>query len=146
MYRRKEVPEMTEYRWILAEPTDTKEGLRYWRLEFNEVGGSGGEIYLVDDPLPEPFASFDRERFYTQEEVDLLDGSAKGPEKESSQDGVRVWWDRPYYRPSDLEAELPDGSRIGAVVLAGGQVGFDRLLPKGTPILLRGKEAWKTSS
>jgi hypothetical protein len=137
---------MTEYRWILAEPTDTKEGLRYWRLEFDEVGGSGGEIYLVDDPLPEPFAGFDRERFYTQEEVDLLDRSAEPPEKESSQDGIRVWWDRPYYRPSDLEAELPDGSRIGAVALAGGQVGFDRLLPKGAPILLRGKEVWRTSS
>jgi hypothetical protein len=136
---------MVEYRWILAEPIDSKEGLRYWRLEFDEVGGPGGEIYLVADPLPEPFAALDRERLYTQAEVDLLDGSAEPPEREASQDGVRVWWDRPHYHPGDLEAELPDGSRIGAVILEGGQVGFDQLLPKGAPILLRGKIAWRTS-
>lgn len=62
---------MTRYRWIAAERT-TMDGIDYWRLMFDVVGGGEGDVILAPDPLPSPFDAFDRERFYTDEELDSL--------------------------------------------------------------------------
>jgi hypothetical protein len=60
-----------EYRWIEAEWSE-KERIGYWKLTFDQVGGGEGTILLALDPLPEPFASQDRERYYSEEDLGVL--------------------------------------------------------------------------
>lgn len=135
---------MTEYRWIKAEPTDTKEDIRFWTLEFDEVGGAGGELLTALDPLPEPFSNFDTGRFYTREELNLLE-RLQPPQMEATDEGSNVWWEPPHYRPTDVEAVLPDGTRLGGTMLLGGRrLGFEERLPRGTAILVRGKLMGRT--
>jgi len=63
---------MTKYRWIGKEPSE-KDGVRYWKLTFDAVGVSQGEVIQALDPLPEPFAGGPTpERFYTEEEMETL--------------------------------------------------------------------------
>lgn len=66
------------------------------------------------------------------------------PEEEATSDGFNVWWEPvPPFPPLEIEAELPDGTRLSPVLQLGGRrVGFERPLPEGTPISLRGKVAW----
>jgi hypothetical protein len=66
------------------------------------------------------------------------------PEQEETAEGYNVFWEHPHFPPDDVEAELPDGTRVRAVWSLGGRrVGFDRRLPKGTQLYLRGKPTWK---
>jgi hypothetical protein len=65
---------MTQYRWIAADRS-TKDGVEYWRLMFDVVGGGEGELILALDPLPPPFDTFDRERFYSEDDLDVLRGT-----------------------------------------------------------------------
>jgi hypothetical protein len=47
------------------------------------------------------------------------------------------------YSPSELVAELPDGTRMPAILDLGGQrYTFGHPLPSGTWILLHGKRVW----
>lgn len=62
---------MTEYRGIEAEPSE-KNGVRYWKLAFDAVGDGDGALFFALDPLPEPFAGFDRERLYTENDLEVL--------------------------------------------------------------------------
>jgi len=75
------------------------------------------------------------------------------PKQQPADDGIHVFFlSKPGfflrkpgfpYATSDLAAELPDGSRLEAVdQLEGSRIGFNRALPPGTWILLRGKRTW----
>jgi len=58
-------------------------------------------------------------------------------------DDYTVSWDPSHASPDEIQAELPDGTRVQPVTLIGGRVGFERELPRGTQLLLRGKPAWR---
>jgi hypothetical protein len=62
----------------------------------------------------------------------------EAPEQEETAEGYGVFWEPTYgYSPDDIAAELPDGTRVQAVLLLGGRrLGFDRRLPKGTQLYL----------
>jgi hypothetical protein len=65
------------------------------------------------------------------------------PNEEPREDGIGVFFDPAHYNAADIEAELPNGSRVPAVLQEGGRrLGFDRLLPAGTWILRRGVRTW----
>jgi hypothetical protein len=74
------------------------------------------------------------------------DAGSGSLEQHETPDGFQVFfwktgeWN---YSPSDIEAELPDGTRLRAVEqLSGRRLGFEQQLPRGTWILLRGKPTW----
>jgi hypothetical protein len=62
---------MRQYRWLAAERLE-RDGVVYWKLTFDLVGGNDGTIRLAMDPLPEPFSAQDKRRLYSEEEVNLL--------------------------------------------------------------------------
>jgi len=65
------------------------------------------------------------------------------PEQEPTPDGFTVFWEPGYFSPDEIEAEQPDGTRVGAVLLVGGRrLGFPRTLPPGTYLPRRGEVAW----
>ena len=65
------------------------------------------------------------------------------PEQELEGEGINVFFEPPRYRPKDIEAELPDGTRVPSKLLSGGRrLGFDRSLPRGAWILRRGVRTW----
>ena len=65
------------------------------------------------------------------------------PEQEPAGGGINVFFEPPRYRPEDIEAELPDGTRVPSKRLLGGRrLGFDRSLPRGVWILFRGVRKW----
>jgi hypothetical protein len=49
-----------------------KDGVKYWTLMFDAVGEGEGEVILALDPLPPPFESFDRERFYSDDDLEVV--------------------------------------------------------------------------
>jgi hypothetical protein len=57
-------------------------------------------------------------------------------------EGSRVVWHEDWFSPAELEAVLPDGTRLRGQMLTPDLVGFESL-PDGTQLLLRGKPAWK---
>jgi hypothetical protein len=58
-----------------------------------------------------------------------------------------VFFEPPHYAPDDIEAVLSDGTRLKAEFQLGGRrLGFDRSLPVGTLILLRGVRGWIVGS
>ncbi len=58
-----------------------------------------------------------------------------------------VYFAPPHYAPDEIEAVLPDGTLLGAAYQLGGRrLGFDRSLPVGTLILLRGVRGWVVGS
>lgn len=58
-----------------------------------------------------------------------------------------VFFEPPHYEPDDVEAVLSDGTRLKAEYqLDGRRLGFDRPLPTGTLILLRGIRGWVVGS
>jgi hypothetical protein len=66
------------------------------------------------------------------------------PEQKATTGGYDVFWEPAHVAHEEIEAELPDGTRVKAVPLLGGRrVGFDRPLPRGTQLFLRGKPAWQ---
>lgn len=66
------------------------------------------------------------------------------PEQEETADGYVVFWEPPYFSPGEIEAVMPDETRVQAVLLLGGRrLGFERRLPKGTQLYLRGEPAWR---
>ena len=66
------------------------------------------------------------------------------PDQETTAEGYTVFWEPAHYPADDIEAELPDGTRLRAILQFGGRrVGFERPLPKGTQLLLRGQPAWR---
>jgi hypothetical protein len=67
---------MTQYRWIAADRS-TNDGVEYWRLMLDVVGGGEGELMLALDPLPPPFHNFDRERSYSEDDPEVLRGTSK---------------------------------------------------------------------
>jgi hypothetical protein len=65
------------------------------------------------------------------------------PEQEETDEGYVVFWEPACYSPDDIEAELPDGTRLKAVLLLDGRrLGFERPLPRGTQLLRRGEAFW----
>jgi hypothetical protein len=76
----------------------------------------------------------------------VQDEPLEPPVQEETPDGVDVFFWRKEgsnYSPEDIEAELPDGTRLKAVEQLGGRrLGFERPVPRGTWILLRGKRTW----
>jgi hypothetical protein len=67
------------------------------------------------------------------------------PEVEETAEGYVYGWrkDGFTYSVEDVEVELPDGSRLRAEEqLEGQRIGFDRALPAGSWILLRGRRMW----
>jgi hypothetical protein len=48
--------------------------------------------------------------------------------------GGDVFWELPPSFPRDIEARLPDGRRLRAVLIEGRRLGFDEVLPSGTEI------------
>ncbi len=66
------------------------------------------------------------------------------PDHQATAEGFTVFWEPAHYPADDIEAELPDGTRLTAILQFGGRrVGFERPLPKGTQLLLRGQPAWR---
>jgi len=66
------------------------------------------------------------------------------PTKMRPRRGYTVFWEPAHYPADDIEAELPDGTRLTAILQFGDRrVGFERPLPKGTQLLLRGQPAWR---
>jgi hypothetical protein len=62
------------------------------------------------------------------------------PDQETTAEGYTVFWEPAHYPADDIEAELPDGTRLTAILQFGGRrVLFERTLPKGTQLLLRGQ-------
>jgi hypothetical protein len=57
-------------------------------------------------------------------------------------EGRNVLWRKEWFSPEELEALLPDGTRVKATGLFDWAVGFESL-PDGTQLLLRGKPTWK---
>jgi hypothetical protein len=54
-----------------------------------------------------------------------------------------VFFEPPHYAPDEIDAVLPDGTHLKASYqLEGRRLGFDRTLPVGTLILLRGVRGW----
>ena len=65
------------------------------------------------------------------------------PQEEPADEEVNVFFEPSKYRPEDIEAELPDGTRVPSKLLLGGRrLGFDRSLPRGAWILLGGVRTW----
>jgi hypothetical protein len=65
------------------------------------------------------------------------------PTEEPTEGDTRVFFDPGHYDSAEIEAELPDGSHVPAVLQEGGRrIGFDRLLPAGTWILRSGRRVW----
>jgi hypothetical protein len=65
------------------------------------------------------------------------------PEGIEMPDGVSVFFEPARYPPEQIEAELPDGTRLPSVRQLGGRrLGFDRLLPRGSWILRNGVRTW----
>jgi hypothetical protein len=66
------------------------------------------------------------------------------PDQDATGEGLTVFWEPAHYPADDIEAELPDGTRLTAILQFGGRrVGFERPLPKGTQLLLHGQPAWR---
>jgi hypothetical protein len=66
------------------------------------------------------------------------------PDQDATAEGYTVFWEPAHYPADDIEAELPDGTRLTAILQFGDRrVGFERPLPKGTQLLLRGQPAWR---
>ena len=64
-------------------------------------------------------------------------------EEEPEKDEFVVFWAPPPFVPRMVEAELPDGTRLHPAQQSDGRrLGFDRRLPRGTRIRLRGQVAW----
>ena len=63
-------------------------------------------------------------------------------EQEPTTDGIKVFFVKTSgfpYPTAEIEAELPDGTRLGAIEqLDGHRVGFDRAVPQGTWIVRAG--------
>ena len=54
-----------------------------------------------------------------------------------------VWWEPAHFRPEEIEAVLPDGTRLRPVLVeAGRRLAFERKLPLGTSIYRGGRRAW----
>jgi hypothetical protein len=67
------------------------------------------------------------------------------PEQEETPDGINVFfWDWSGYSPDEIEAQQPDGTRLKSVLqLDGKRLGFERPVPRGTLILVRGESLWR---
>lgn len=65
-------------------------------------------------------------------------------EQEPAEDGYLVFFEQPHpFSPQEIEAELPDGTRVASVLQLGGRrLGFDRPLPQGSWILRKGARTW----
>ncbi len=64
-------------------------------------------------------------------------------EEEPDQGEFVVFWAPPPFVPRVVEAELPDGTKLQPALQSDGRrLGFDRRLPRGTRILVRGAVAW----
>jgi hypothetical protein len=60
-----------------------------------------------------------------------------------SSEELDVYFEPPHYAPDEIDAVLSDGTHLKAVYqLDGRRLGFDRALPVGTLILLRGVRGW----
>ncbi len=58
-----------------------------------------------------------------------------------------VYFEPPHYAPDEIDAVLPDGTRLkSALQLDGQRLGFERALPVGTLILLDGVRGWVVGS
>ena len=56
------------------------------------------------------------------------------PDQDATAEGYTVFWEPAHDPANDIEAELPDGTRLTAILQFGGRrVGFERPLPKGNP-------------
>ena len=66
------------------------------------------------------------------------------PQEEEAEDGhFVVFWAPPPFVPRVVEAELPDGTRVQPAMQSDGRrLGFDRRLPAGTRIRIRGQVSW----
>jgi hypothetical protein len=75
----------------------------------------------------------------TSDEGNTMDGTSS-----SDRD---VYFEPAHYTPGDIEAVLWDGTRLKAEYQLDGQrLGFERPLPVGTLILLRGVRGWVVGS
>jgi hypothetical protein len=98
------------------------------RIE-SELGWPPDSSSTLDPPVP------NREGTVDKYEV---------PQEEQPEPGeFVVFWAPPPFLPQMVEAELADGTRLHPGLQSDGRrLGFDRRLPAGTRIFLRGTVAW----
>jgi hypothetical protein len=63
-------------------------------------------------------------------------------DEEQTDDGIRVFFYPAHYSTGEIEAELPDGSRVPSTLQQDGRLGFEEPLPAGTWIPRRGVRTW----
>jgi hypothetical protein len=66
------------------------------------------------------------------------------PEERETPEGIEVFFEGwpgrfPGYSEDEIEAQLPDGTRLKAVPLGGTRLGFERPVPRGTVVFARGR-------
>lgn len=70
-----------------------------------------------------------------------------GNDTERGSEERTVYFEPPHYAPEEIEAVLSDGTHLKAAYqLDGRRLGFERSLPVGTLVLLRGVRGWVVGS